>query len=98
VFDGHGGKHAADFACYHLPRFIAEDEDFPVEVERVIASAFLQTDSAFAKACSLDAALASGTTALAALVVGRLAFIHPPTVLYVTGYYLILFLGALNAR
>ncbi|XP_011019748.1 PREDICTED: probable protein phosphatase 2C 57 [Populus euphratica] len=72
VFDGHGGKHAADFACYHLPRFIAEDEDFPVEVERVIASAFLQTDSAFAKACSLDAALASGTTALAALVVGRL--------------------------
>ncbi|KAH8504266.1 hypothetical protein Peur_046150 [Populus x canadensis] len=72
VFDGHGGKHAADFACYHLPRFIAEDEGFPVEVERVIASAFLQTDSAFAKACSLDAALASGTTALAALVVGRL--------------------------
>ncbi|XP_061963804.1 probable protein phosphatase 2C 22 [Populus nigra] len=72
VFDGHGGKHAADFACYHLPRFIAEDEDFPVEVERVIASAFLQTDSAFAKACSLDTALASGTTALAALVVGRL--------------------------
>ncbi|KAH8482696.1 hypothetical protein H0E87_029959 [Populus deltoides] len=72
VFDGHGGKHAADFACYHLPRFIAEDEDFPMEVERVVASAFLQTDSAFAKACSLDAALASGTTALAALVVGRL--------------------------
>ncbi|KAJ6745500.1 PROTEIN PHOSPHATASE 2C [Salix koriyanagi] len=35
VFDGHGGKHAADFARYHLPRFIAEDEDFPVEVERV---------------------------------------------------------------
>ncbi|KAA8525357.1 hypothetical protein F0562_007225 [Nyssa sinensis] len=26
VFDGHGGKHAADFACYHLPRFIAEDK------------------------------------------------------------------------
>ncbi|KAJ6915085.1 protein phosphatase 2C 22 isoform X1 [Populus alba x Populus x berolinensis] len=72
VFDGHGGKHASDFACYHLPRFIAEDEDFPVEVESVIASAFLQTDSAFAEACSLDAALASGTTALAALVVGRL--------------------------
>uniref|UniRef100_A0A6N2LFA8 protein-serine/threonine phosphatase n=1 Tax=Salix viminalis TaxID=40686 RepID=A0A6N2LFA8_SALVM len=72
VFDGHGGKHAADFARYHIPRFIDEDEDFPVEVERVIASAFLQTDSAFAKAYSLDAALASGTTALAALVVGRL--------------------------
>ncbi|OVA06528.1 Protein phosphatase 2C (PP2C)-like domain [Macleaya cordata] len=71
VFDGHGGKHAADFACNNLPRFILEDEDFPKEIERAMASAFLQTDSAFAEACSIDAALASGTTALAALVIGR---------------------------
>ncbi|KAI7735244.1 hypothetical protein M8C21_030818, partial [Ambrosia artemisiifolia] len=71
VFDGHGGKHAADFACQHLPRFIFEDDDFPREIERVIASAFAQTDCAFAKACMLDADLASGTTALAALVIGR---------------------------
>ncbi|KAK9207993.1 hypothetical protein WN944_000344 [Citrus x changshan-huyou] len=71
MFDGHGGKHAADFASCHLPRFITEDEEFPQEIERVVASAFLQTDSAFAEACSLDAALASGTTALAALVFGR---------------------------
>ncbi|KAL3500419.1 hypothetical protein ACH5RR_039512 [Cinchona calisaya] len=70
VFDGHGGKHAADFACYHLPRFIAEDEDFPMEIERAISSAFLQTDNAFAEACSLDVDLASGTTALAALIIG----------------------------
>ncbi|KAL0312055.1 UNVERIFIED_CONTAM: putative protein phosphatase 2C 22 [Sesamum radiatum] len=60
VFDGHGGKHAADFACYHLPRFIVEDEDFPQEIERVMSSAFLQTDTAFAEACSLDTDLASG--------------------------------------
>lgn len=71
MFDGHGGKHAADFASCHLPRFIIEDEEFPQDIERVVASAFLQTDSAFAEACSLDAALASGTTALAALVLGR---------------------------
>ncbi|KAK1311945.1 putative protein phosphatase 2C 22 [Acorus calamus] len=71
VFDGHGGKHAADFACNNLPKFIAEDEDFPREVERAVASAFHHTDTAFAEACSLDAALSSGTTALAALVVGR---------------------------
>ncbi|KAF7830246.1 putative protein phosphatase 2C 22 isoform X1 [Senna tora] len=76
VFDGHGGKHAADFACYHLPKFIVEDESFPSDIERVVASAFLQTDNAFAEACSLDAALASGTTALAALVVGRLGFCY----------------------
>ncbi|XP_073000568.1 probable protein phosphatase 2C 57 [Typha latifolia] len=72
VFDGHGGKHAADFACCNLPKFIIEDEDFPREIERVVASAFLQTDTAFAEACSLNCSLASGTTALAALVVGTL--------------------------
>ncbi|XP_031373444.1 probable protein phosphatase 2C 22 [Punica granatum] len=71
VFDGHGGKHAADYACCHLLRIILEDEDFPHEIEKVISSAFLQTDAAFAKACSLDADLASGTTALAAIVMGR---------------------------
>uniref|UniRef100_A0A7N1A466 protein-serine/threonine phosphatase n=1 Tax=Kalanchoe fedtschenkoi TaxID=63787 RepID=A0A7N1A466_KALFE len=71
LFDGHGGKHAADFACHHLPRFIAEDECFPSEIERAISSAFLQTDAAFAEACSLNSMLASGTTALAALVIGR---------------------------
>ncbi|XP_042481694.1 probable protein phosphatase 2C 57 isoform X2 [Macadamia integrifolia] len=71
VFDGHGGKHAAEFACNHLPRFIIEDEDFPREIERAVASAFLQTDTALADVCSMDNALASGTTALATLVVGR---------------------------
>ncbi|ONK59462.1 uncharacterized protein A4U43_C08F6670 [Asparagus officinalis] len=71
VFDGHGGKHAADFACSNLLRFIVEDDDFPREIEKVVASAFLQTDTAFSEVCSLDSALASGTTALTALVVGR---------------------------
>lgn len=76
VFDGHGGKHAADFACYNLPRFIIEDEEFPQDIERVVSSAFLQTDASFAEACSLDVALASGTTALAAIVLGRLVFVN----------------------
>ncbi|KAK7274610.1 hypothetical protein RIF29_15706 [Crotalaria pallida] len=72
VFDGHGGKHAVDFAFHHLPKYILEDENFPSDIERIVTSAFLQTDKAFAEACSLDAALASGTTALAALVIGML--------------------------
>ncbi|PKI69139.1 hypothetical protein CRG98_010494 [Punica granatum] len=72
IFDGHGGKHVADFACCHLLRIIHEDEDFLHEIENVISSSFLQTDVAFAEACSLDAALASGTTALVATVMGRL--------------------------
>ncbi|XP_048436387.1 probable protein phosphatase 2C 22 isoform X2 [Pyrus x bretschneideri] len=72
VFDGHGGKHAADFASSHLPKFIFEDEDFPTDIERVVTSAFLHTDTAFEEACILDAKLASGTTALTALLIGRL--------------------------
>ncbi|CAL9211098.1 probable protein phosphatase 2C 57 [Musa acuminata AAA Group] len=71
VFDGHGGRHAADFACNNLPRFLLEDEDFPKEIERAVASAFLQTDTAFAEVCSVNSSLASGTTALAVLVIGR---------------------------
>ncbi|XP_031489604.1 probable protein phosphatase 2C 57 isoform X1 [Nymphaea colorata] len=71
VFDGHGGKHAANFACDNLPRLILEDADFPREIEKVISAAFLRTDNAFAEACSLDATLASGTTALTAVIVGR---------------------------
>ncbi|XP_048133495.1 probable protein phosphatase 2C 57 isoform X2 [Rhodamnia argentea] len=71
VFDGHGGKHAADFACHNLLQYIIKDEDFPQEIEKVVSSAFLQTDAAFAEACSFDAALSSGTTALAAIIMGR---------------------------
>ncbi|OWM91337.1 hypothetical protein CDL15_Pgr000281 [Punica granatum] len=72
VFVGHGGKHAVDFACCHLLRIILEDKDFPHEIENVISSAFLQTDAAFVEACSLDATLASETTALATTIKGRL--------------------------
>lgn len=59
-----------------MPRFLLEDEDFPGEIERAVASAFLQTDTAFAEACSVNSSLASGTTALAALVVGRSGLVY----------------------
>ncbi|KAI9070586.1 hypothetical protein K1719_047451 [Acacia pycnantha] len=67
VFDGRVGKHAADFACHHLPKFIVEDKSFPSDIEKIVASAICRIDNAF-----VDAGLASGTTALAALVIGRL--------------------------
>ncbi|KAL3498311.1 hypothetical protein ACH5RR_041043 [Cinchona calisaya] len=63
-------KMLEEFNAKELLRFIAEDEDFPCEIERAISSAFLQTDTAFVEACSLDDDLASGTTALVALVIG----------------------------
>lgn len=84
VFDGHGGKHAADFACHHIPRYIVEDQEFPTEINKVISSAFLQTDTAFSEACALDGSLSSGTTALAAILTGR--FAHSTLIFFLLTY------------
>jgi protein phosphatase 2C family protein 2/3 len=71
VFDGHGGKSAAQFVRDHLPRVIVEDADFPLELEKVVTRSFLEIDSEFAKTCSIDSSLSSGTTALTAIIFGR---------------------------
>ncbi|XP_047338452.1 probable protein phosphatase 2C 27 [Impatiens glandulifera] len=71
VFDGHGGKGAAQFVRDHLPRIIVEDANFPLELEKVVSRSFIETDSAFAKSCSLESTLCSGTTALTAMIFGR---------------------------
>ncbi|KAL2338463.1 hypothetical protein Fmac_012909 [Flemingia macrophylla] len=68
VFDGHGGKSAAQFVRDHLPRVIVEDADFPMELEKVVKKSFLETDAEFARTCSLES---SGTTALTAMIFGR---------------------------
>ena len=53
VFDGHGGKVATQFIRDHLPRVIVEDEDFPLELKKVVMRAFIKTDTAFAHSCSI---------------------------------------------
>ncbi|KAF5197114.1 phosphatase 2C [Thalictrum thalictroides] len=71
VFDGHGGKDAAQFVRDNLPRVIVEDAEFPLKLERVVTRSFAETDAAFAKRCSLQSTLSSGTTALTAMIFGR---------------------------
>lgn len=71
MFDGHGGKSAAHFVRDYLPRVIVEDADFPIELEKVVTRSFMETDAAFAKSCSVESALSSGTTALTAMIFGR---------------------------
>ncbi|XP_027332712.1 probable protein phosphatase 2C 27 isoform X2 [Abrus precatorius] len=71
VFDGHGGKSAAQFVRDHLPRVIVEDVDFPLELEKVVTRSFLETDAEFARTCSIESSLSSGTTALTAIIFGR---------------------------
>ncbi|XP_030546697.1 probable protein phosphatase 2C 27 [Rhodamnia argentea] len=71
VFDGHMGKAAAQYVRDHLPRVIVEDSDFPLELEKVVVRSFKEVDAAFAKSCTLDTSLSSGTTALTAMIFGR---------------------------
>ncbi|XP_024980466.1 probable protein phosphatase 2C 27 isoform X1 [Cynara cardunculus var. scolymus] len=71
VFDGHGGKGASHFVRDHLPRIIVEDANFPLELEEVVMRSFMETDAAFAKSCSTERSLSSGTTALTAMIFGR---------------------------
>ncbi|KAI6682359.1 hypothetical protein NL676_036240 [Syzygium grande] len=71
VFDGHMGKAAAQYVRDHLPRVIVEDSDFPLELEKVVVRSFKEVDAAFAKSCTLETALSSGTTALTAMIFGR---------------------------
>lgn len=70
VFDGHGGKAAADFASEHLLQHIVEDPAFPDE--QAFRRGFQRTDMALERAwasgsCQCD----SGTTALTVLVCGN---------------------------
>jgi protein phosphatase 2C family protein 2/3 len=71
VFDGHGGKDAAFYVKENVLQYILDDVAFPTAVEDAMKSAFLRLDDAFAKACSVDHDLSSGTTALTALLSGR---------------------------
>ncbi|MCO5552732.1 hypothetical protein L7F22_006249 [Adiantum nelumboides] len=75
VFDGHDGKNAAQFVKEKLLKYIVSDVAFPVAVEEAVQHAFLETDAAFAEACSVNEGLSSGTTAITVLVLEREIFV-----------------------
>ncbi|GAB2298512.1 hypothetical protein Dimus_032575 [Dionaea muscipula] len=83
VFDGHGGSEAAAYLKENVMRFFFEDVNFPQasevdelfleEVEDSIKKAFLLADLSLADDCSVSSS--SGTTALTALIFGRLLMV-----------------------
>ncbi|XP_073002382.1 probable protein phosphatase 2C 27 isoform X2 [Typha latifolia] len=73
VFDGHGGTDAVSFVRKNILKFIIDDSHFPMSAEKALKSAFMKADHALADSRSLDRS--SGTTALAALIFGRMLLI-----------------------
>ncbi|KAK4789480.1 hypothetical protein SAY86_016784 [Trapa natans] len=73
VFDGHGGVDAASFIKGNILKYIVEDNHFPTGIRKAVKSAFVKADHAFADASCLDSS--SGTTALTALILGRVMLI-----------------------
>lgn len=83
VFDGHGGREAAAFIKKNATRLFFEDVKFPQtavvndifseELENSLRKAFQLADLALADDCSVNSS--SGTTALTALIFGRLLMV-----------------------
>ncbi|XP_009766263.1 putative protein phosphatase 2C 2 isoform X1 [Nicotiana tabacum] len=83
VFDGHGGPEAAGYVRKNVLRLFFKDTNFPQTsevddaflegVESSLRKGFLLADLALADACNVSSS--TGTTALTALVLGRLLMV-----------------------
>lgn len=67
VFDGHGGRKAADFAAQHLYEYIESDDMFDTNVADAVEKAFLKVDKEFVEVAEREE-LRDGSTAVAAYI------------------------------
>lgn len=69
VFDGHGGRKAADFAAQNLYNYMATDALFGTNVAEAVGKAFRKADETFVELAEREQ-LRDGTTAVAAYIRG----------------------------
>jgi len=74
VFDGHGGKKAADFAATNLHTFVFQSPNFKTDIKGAIKEGFDKTEADFLKIAEKHT-LSDGTTALVAFIVRNRLYI-----------------------
>jgi protein phosphatase 2C family protein 2/3 len=73
VFDGHGGRGAAEFLRNNLMRNVVQNANFIIDPELALKEAFYRTDEDFYDSCGPGET--SGSTGLAACVIGGKLYI-----------------------
>lgn len=73
VFDGHGGRGAAEFLRNNLMRNVVQNANFIIDPELALKEAFYRTDQDFYDSCGPGET--SGSTGLAACVIGGKLYI-----------------------
>jgi len=68
VYDGHGGKRAADFVAQNLHQYIMESSYFHSNIRKAIKEGFKQTEEEFLELAKRDN-FGDGTTAIVAFLV-----------------------------
>eukprot|EP00916_Digyalum_oweni_P006405 GHVL01010998.1.p1 GENE.GHVL01010998.1~~GHVL01010998.1.p1 ORF type:complete len:432 (+),score=53.45 GHVL01010998.1:46-1341(+) len=72
VFDGHGGKHASDYAAKFMHRHILHQLTMSWDANSALTSSFLQLDKDYLECCKRNGCK-DGCTALVCLIRGKLA-------------------------
>jgi serine/threonine protein phosphatase PrpC len=70
VFDGHGGRKAADFAASRFPEILGQHPQFQDDASKALHDAVISTEDEFMELAKKDE-LNDGTTLLVALIAGN---------------------------
>jgi serine/threonine protein phosphatase PrpC len=74
VFDGHGGRKAADFAASRFPELLSNHPEYPADLAKALRDAVVSTEDEFMELARKDE-LNDGTTLVVGLVAGNKLYV-----------------------